>query len=91
MTKTPMNLDDIQKREQVAAQELETGFECGFKLHYNGPYMLGGGGGGWGGGEAHNLRSAEDNEDIVQCKIDKGLQLDRVVGSVPFRPIFSEM
>ena len=60
------------------AQFISEGFSSGFRLGYTGPRV---------NSSARNLVSARVNANILQCKIDRELQLGRIAG--PFsRPPF---
>ena len=65
LEKTPINLAVLKKELQnypvkKVAEEIATGFEFGFPLHYNRPPMP---------REFKNLKSASDHPEIVQQKL----------------------
>ena len=76
---TPINrqkLSDHLKNypNRKVAQELETGFKCGFKLMYSGIRQY---------RDCQNLKSAVERPEILQEKIDKEISQGRVAG--PFK------
>ena len=83
LAKTPFNLAVLKKKLQnypnkKVAEEIATGFEFGFPLHYNGPRMP---------RESKNLKSASDHPEIVQQKLQSEIQQGRMAGPFPTKPM----
>lgn len=83
LAKSPVKVDILQNRLRNyplldVKQELLEGFKCGFSLCYTGPRNP---------RESPNLKSARENPNVVIMKINKELEMGRIVGPFVDRPI----
>ena len=83
LAKTPINLGALKEALQAypntkVAEEIATGFEFGFPLHYTGSRRP---------RESKNLKSASDHPEIVKQKLQSEIQQGRMAGPFPMKPI----
>ena len=83
LAKTPINLAVLKEALQAypytkVAEEIATGFEFGFPIHYTGSRRP---------RESKNLKSASDHPEIVKQKLQSEIQQGQMAGPFPMQPI----
>ena len=81
MAQSPINVNqleiELRDYKEPDASVLLNGFKSGFSIHYSGPIKS---------MECKNLKSVNQNPDIVRKKLDKELLEDRIAGPFPMAP-----